>query len=122
MNQIMLIGTVSRDAETKTTQSGSTVAKFSIAVAKNFGKGKTFFRVAAWGKASEGAATLYEGQTVAVAGEMQNNRYEKDGGWNDMWEVNATSIEVLGAGQTEERQPAPAARRAPPPVEDGVPF
>lgn len=122
MNQITLIGTVSRDAETKTTQGGHTVAKFSIAVPNQAGKGKTFFRVAAWSKAAEAAGALYEGQEVAVGGDMRNNRYEKDGTWTDLWEVNATWVRVLGAGQAEERQPAPAARRAPAPVEDGVPF
>ena len=50
MNQITIVGNVTRDAETITTNSGKKVVRFGVAVNRGKDQPTDFFEVACWGK------------------------------------------------------------------------
>jgi single-strand DNA-binding protein len=85
MNKIMLMGRLVKDVELVNTQSGKTLAKFSIAVNKNYKvknekKTADFFNCVAWEKTAEFCNKYYKkGQQVVVIGRMEDNKYVKDG-------------------------------------------
>lgn len=84
MNQVILIGRLTRDPELRfTAGSGKAVATFTVAVDRPFAKEKQadFFRVVVWGKTGENCANyLAKGRLVAVQGRLQNSNYETQSG------------------------------------------
>lgn len=73
MQRIFIAGTTGKDAEHKTTQGGTDLCSFSVAVNSGYGDNKvtTWFDVTKWGKGAEGLARiLRKGSKVAVAGEL----------------------------------------------------
>ncbi|CAN5188424.1 single-stranded DNA-binding protein [soil metagenome] len=87
LNRIMLIGNLTRDPETRTIASGSTVTSFSIAVNERRSKGASgeeevmFIRVSAWNKTGELVAQyMKKGSQVLVEGRLKIDKYTaKDG-------------------------------------------
>ena len=85
MNKTFLIGNLTKDVDLRTTQSGKSVASFTIAVNRRFkdkeGEKQTdFFSIIAWGQLGEMCGRyLAKGRKVAVVGELQTRSYEKDG-------------------------------------------
>ena len=99
MNQIEIVGNLTKDVEIEKTQSGIPRAKFTVAVQRRFanadGKYETdFFNVVAWRGAAEYCAKyMKKGNKIAIAGSMQSRTYEKDGVKHTVWEVIAESVE-----------------------------
>lgn len=119
MNKIHLIGNVVHTPEVRTTQSGVSVCKFSLAVKRKYKDAQTgdyatdFFDVQAWRQLADLCGKYLEkGKKVAVIGSMQMRDYEgKDGGKRRAWEVMADEIEFLSA----KSEGAPAQSGAPAP-------
>lgn len=85
MNKVIMLGRLSSDTELRTTQSGTAVCKFSIAVDRPAKQGEErqtdFFRITAWGKTGEFVNTYFEkGQRILIEGRLQNNNYEDKNG------------------------------------------
>lgn len=79
MNQVILIGRLTKDPEVRQTQAGSEIAKYTLAVDR-FGDGTDFINCTAFGKTAEFAEKyLTKGMKVAVSGRIQTGKYEKDG-------------------------------------------
>ena len=102
MNQVVLIGRLTRDPELRfIPSSGTPVTRFSIAVARQFKKegqpDADFFNIVVWGKPAESAAQyLVKGRLVAVNGNMRNNNYEdKNGVKHYNIEIVASRVEFL---------------------------
>ena len=111
MNKLTIIGNLTRDPETRTTQSGKTVCSFTVAVNRR-GKDETdFFRVAAWGKLGETCQQyLAKGRKVAVIGNVSVSTYTSQNGENRATlEVFADEVEFLSA-KNETAANAPSAR------------
>lgn len=76
----LVIGYVARDAEMKTTQSGKTMTRWSVAAAKAKtadGKYETkWTSCQAWHDAARAAASIRKGDTVLCAGRMESHEYE----------------------------------------------
>lgn len=76
----MVIGYVARDAEMKTTQSGKTMTRWSVAAAKvktADGKYETkWTSCQAWHDVARAAASIRKGDTVLCAGRMESHEYE----------------------------------------------
>lgn len=107
MNQITITGRLGKDVELRTTQSGLTVAKFSIAANRpTKDKQADWFEVEAWKQSAEYVAKYAsKGSMVAVVGRMENDRWEdRDGNKRDGWRLKADRVEVLDskASATEE--------------------
>ncbi|MDI9636842.1 single-stranded DNA-binding protein [Kamptonema cortianum] len=125
VNNVVLIGRLTRDPEIRTTTSGKPVANFSIAVTKRFkpqdgSPDADFFNIVAWGSSAEFVSNyLGKGRLVAVEGRLQSRRYTtQDGNQRDVVEVVADNVQGLdrprddqgGSGGGESHgEPVPAA-------------
>jgi single-strand DNA-binding protein len=84
MNKVIMMGRLTKDPDVRYTQAGKAVAGFSIAVDRRFkSEGQPqadFFNCSAFGKTAEFIEKyLRKGIKIALAGEVQNDNYEKDG-------------------------------------------
>lgn len=101
MNKVFLIGNLSKDPELRTTNSGTSVCTFSIAVNRRKDKDGNstadFFSIVAWRQLAELCGKyLAKGRKVSVAGELQNRSYEaNDGTKRHVTEIVANEIEFL---------------------------
>lgn len=112
MNKLTIIGNLTRDPETRVTQSGSSVCTFTVAVNR---RGKNdeadFFRVSAWNKLAETCKKyLSKGRKVAVTGPVSVSTYTgQDGKTYANLEVMAQDVEFLTPRAEQQPAPAPAA-------------
>lgn len=124
MNKITLIGNLTRDPETRATQSGITVCSFNIAVNRRFAgadgqKQTDYFRINAWRQLGDICGQyLSKGKKVAVVGELQARTYEgKDGHTYMSLDVSADEVEFLTPkDQGGSGYPAQSPSQAPPPA------
>ena len=92
MNKVFLIGNLTRDPETRTTQGGTTVCSFTIAVnrrMKQDGQQETdFLNIVAWQKLGELCQKyLAKGRKCSVVGRIQTSSYlAKDGSKRTAWD------------------------------------
>lgn len=105
VNHVLIIGRLTRDSELKYTSGGMAIAKLSLAVNKRVKKGDaweekaSFFDVTLWGKTAEGLNRhLVKGKQIAVEGELEQERWEKDGKQQSKVSINARNIQLLGGG------------------------
>ena len=115
MNQVTIIGNLTKAPDMRQTTSGKNVCSLTIAVNRRYkgADGKTtadFFSVQAWEKLAELCARyLDKGSKVFVSGELRNRSYEaKDGSKRTVTEIIANEVEFL----------SPKAEPATPPVEE----
>ena len=85
INQVVLVGRVVKELDLKYTQSGKAVARFNLAVNRDFkdanGDSQADFpSCQVWGKTAEVMAdNLRKGSLIDVTGRIQTGSYEKDG-------------------------------------------
>lgn len=80
MNKVILMGRLTREPEVSSSASGTTFARFSIAVDRRFKKegepDADFFNCSAFSKTAEFVERyLKKGTKVVVTGRLQNNNY-----------------------------------------------
>lgn len=110
MNKLTIIGNLTRDPETRVTQSGASVCSFTVAVNRRGQDDKTdYFRVSAWNKTGETCQKyLAKGRKVAVTGPVSVSTYTgQDGKTYANLEVMAQDVEFL-TPKAEQAAPAPA--------------
>ncbi len=102
MNKVFLIGNLVKDPELRSTNSGSNVCSFRIAVNRRFANQQgervsDFFDIVAWRQLAELCGRyLAKGRKVAVVGELQTRTYDaKDGTKRYVTEIIADEIEFL---------------------------
>ena len=97
MNNVSLIGRLTKDVEERRTQHGTPVVAFTLAVdRKKKEDGADFINCIAWDKAAETIAKyVHKGDLFAVTGYIQTRSYEKDGRMNYFTEVVTTSFQFL---------------------------
>lgn len=105
MNEVKLIGFVGKDAETRQTQNGSMVSKFTLASEdgyydkdqQSFISKTNWHTIIAWRKLSEKTAQhIKKGWKVLVIGRLTSRVWEKeDGSKQTVVEVEAFRIEQL---------------------------
>ena len=85
MNKVIMMGRLTREPEISSSASGTTFARFSIAVDRKFKKegepDADFFNCTSFGKQAEFVEKyLKKGTKIVVSGRLQNNNYtNKDG-------------------------------------------
>lgn len=112
MNKLTIIGNLTRDPETRVTQSGASVCSFTVAVNRRGQDDKTdYFRVSAWNKTGETCQKyLAKGRKVAVTGPVSVSTYTgQDGKTYANLEVMAQDVEFLSPKGEQQTEPAPAA-------------
>lgn len=97
MNNVSLIGRLTKDVEERRTQNGTPVASFTLAVDRRKKEdGADFINCIAWDKAAETIARyVHKGDLFGVTGYIQTRNYEKDGRMNYVTEVVTTSFQFL---------------------------
>ena len=102
MNNVFLIGNLTKDPDVRTTGGGTSVCTFSIAVdrrfkAQNGEKVTDYFNIVAWRQLADLCGRyLAKGRKVSVVGELQNRSYDaKDGTKRYVTEIVADEIEFL---------------------------
>lgn len=110
INSVTVVGRLTRDAELKYTNSGTAITNMSIAVNRRVKSGDqwkdeaSFFDVVLWGKLGEKLSQyLLKGKQIAISGELEQKRWEKDGQKRSKVEIKATSIQLLGASDGVNR-------------------
>ena len=105
LNQVVLIGRLTRDAELKYTAGGQAVCKFAVAVNRRKKVGDTwedeanFFDIVLWGKQGESLQNyLVKGKMVGIQGELRQDRWQQDGQNRSKIEIIANYIQLLGGG------------------------
>jgi single-strand DNA-binding protein len=123
LNNVSIVGRLTRDAELTYTPAGTAVCKSSIAVNRSRKEGETyvdevsFFDVTLWGKFGESMAKyLLKGKQVGISGELRQARWEKDGQQRSRVEINAQTLQLLSPKESQGEpvpRPANASGRAP---------
>jgi single-strand DNA-binding protein len=121
MNKITIIGNLTKNPELRSTQDGTAVCGFTVAVnrpktAKNPDPGADFFNVNAWRGLGENCAKFLEkGRKVAVVGRISLRTWEKEDKHGASLEVTAEDVEFLSS-----RNESPAAPSTPVGAERGM--
>ena len=120
MNKLSIIGNLTRDPDTRTTQSGKQVCSFNVAVNRrgNVNSDQAdFFHVQAWNQLADVCGKyLGKGRKVAVIGRVSLNQYtDRNGAARAEMVVDADEVEFLSPKQ----ETAPAAPQTAPTGNNG---
>ena len=103
MNKVILIGRLARDPEMRSTMSGSSVTRFTIAVTRTYQdqngeRGADFINCVAWRKQAENIAKYcVTGTQVAVEGRIQTGSYDaQDGSKRYTTDIICDNVTFLG--------------------------
>lgn len=86
MNKVVLLGRLTKDIELRYTQTGNTVASFSLAVNRKFVKEgeerkADFINIVAWNKLAEMTSKyISKGQQVCIAGRLETRTWDDEQG------------------------------------------
>ena len=100
LNHITIMGRLVRDPELRSTQSGTSVASFTVAVERDFGgrdggeKQTDFIDCVAWRQTGEFVSKYFrKGSMIVVSGRLQSRKWQdRDGNNRTNWEVNADNV------------------------------
>ena len=125
INNVILMGRMTADAELKSTPSGKYVTSFSIAVERDFtqnGERQTdFINLVAWGKTAEFITRYFsKGNMIAVRGSIQTRQYEKDGSKRTATEVLVDKVSFCGEKTERKEEPKNNANPFEPLVDDDL--
>jgi len=108
LNSVALVGRLVKDVELSYTNSGTALAKMSIAVNRRIKKGDqwldeaSFFNLVGWGKLYESISSLLKkGIQIAASGSLKQDRWDgADGQKRSAVVINIENIQIL----TQKRQ------------------
>lgn len=111
INQVVLMGRLTRDIELRHTGTGTPVCNFTIAIDNGYGDNKRtdFIGCLAWNKTAEFAHSYFQkGQMIIVIGRLQTRTWEgKDGKKNYVTEVVAHEVKFGESKKTQDKQEKP---------------
>lgn len=106
MNIAILQGRLTRDPEIKTTNSGSKITSFTLAIDRG-GKSKEtdFIDCKAWGKTGEFVSQYFtKGKLITVEGSIQTRTYEaQDGTKRKVTDILVDSVNFVPGSYTEAK-------------------
>lgn len=110
LNQVTIMGNLTRTPELRVTPQDQSVVNFSLALNRSY-KGTndewqedtTFVDVVAWSKLAEQiSGRVDKGNRVLVQGRLQSRSWEQDGVKKSKLEVLATDVTFLDKEETQE--------------------
>ena len=110
MNKVIMMGRLTRDPEVSSSTSGTTFARFSIAVDRRFKKegdpDADFFNCTSFGKQAEFVERyLKKGTKIVVSCRLQNNNYtNKDG--QKVYDIRVVVEEIEFAESKNSSEPS----------------
>ena len=109
MNKVILIGRLARDPEMRTTNSGTSVTRFTLAVTRPFQdqngeRGADFINCVAWRRQAENIAKYCsKGSQVAIEGRIQTGSYDaQDGTKRYTTDIICDNCTFLGSRNTSD--------------------
>ncbi len=105
MNQIVIMGRLTADPERRETTNGTQVARFTVAVQRDFSKDETdFLQVVAWKHTAEFISRYFtKGQMIALTGRLQANNYtDKQGNKRTAFEIVADRVYFAGNNKQKD--------------------
>ena len=141
LNQVFLMGNLTRDPELRQTPTGQSVTSFSLALNRSYKdssgewqEATDYIDIVCWGPLAERVAQyLSKGRRCLVQGRLQSRSWEQDGQKRSKVEVLASDVTFLdsrgaggndeggyGGGSAASEAPAPAAKPAPSKKKDDV--
>lgn len=110
INQVVLMGRLTKDPELRTTGTGKQVCNFTLAVDDGYGDSKRadFISCMAWNKTAEFISRYFKkGQKIAVAGRLHTRIWDgKDGKKNYATEVVAFEADFCETKNTQQQEPS----------------
>jgi single-strand DNA-binding protein len=118
VNQVILLGNLTRDPELRQTPSGQSVASFSLALNRSYKdqagewqEATDFIDVVAWGPLGERVSQyLAKGRRVLVQGRLQSRSWEQEGVKRSKVEVLANDVTFLDGRSDGDGGDSPAPR------------
>ncbi|HEU5187293.1 MAG TPA: single-stranded DNA-binding protein [Candidatus Saccharimonadales bacterium] len=106
INQVILMGNLTRDPELRTTPGGQNVCSFSLAINRSWQdqsgqqqEAVDYFDIVAWGKLGELVNQyLSKGRKCLVQGRLSQRSWEQDGQKRNKVEVIASDVTFLDGG------------------------
>ena len=100
LNHITVMGRLTRDPELRTTQSGVSVASFTVACDRDFGgrdggeRQTDFIDCVAWRSTGEFVSKYFhKGSMIVVSGRLQSRKWQdREGNNRTSWEINADNV------------------------------
>ena len=106
INNVTLVGRLTKDADIRYTTGGTAVLNFSVAVNESRKQGEqwveevNFFDVTLFGRMGESIHKyMVKGKQVAVSGRLQQQRWQKDGQNYSKVAVVANYVQLFGVAQ-----------------------
>lgn len=125
VNQVILLGRLTRDPETRTTTSGKSITSFSLAVDRpGQDDGADFFEVVAWEKLGDLVAQyLSKGRRCVVQGRLRQDTWDdKDTGRKrskvGIVATDVTFLDAPNGGEGSNAAPRPSKDVTPAQIED----
>jgi single-strand DNA-binding protein len=123
INKVTLIGHVGGEAETRTLENGTTVARFSLATNEgykdkdgNWQNQTEWHNIVAWRDLADRAKMLKKGSTVYVEGKLSYRKYtDKDGVEKSLTDIVASSFRMLDKKEATDTMPTSERATPPPP-------
>lgn len=134
MNNVQLIGRLTITPELKTTQTGTSLTRFTVAVDRPVKQGEEkqadFINIVAWNKTAEFVCRYFnKGQKIAIIGSIRTGSYTNNNGdkvyTTDVWALN---VEFCESKQAQSAASVQAQARVADPSyinvtdESGLPF
>ena len=110
MNKVLLIGRLTKDPEKKSTDKGTSVVSFSVAVQRKFKNADgnydaDYINCVAWRTTADFIANYFtKGQRIGVVGSLTTRSYEVEGKKRSVTEVNVDEAEFVEA-KAEPKEP-----------------
>ncbi len=103
VNKAIIIGNIGQDPKVNQTQSGKTVARFTVATSKKFkqqdgswAENTQWHNIVAWNKLGEVVRDYCrKGSKIYVEGEIETRSYQKDEETKYITEIIASSVQLL---------------------------
>lgn len=94
LNEIIVMGRLTKDPELRTTTTGKSVANFVLAVDRDKQDATDFFECTVWGATAEFVnRNFHKGKMALAKGSMQSRKWEdRDGGKRISWEINVQNV------------------------------
>ena len=121
MNKVFLTGRTTKEIELATTNNGTNVTRFTLAVGRKGSEETDFLTIVAWRTLAENCKKyVKKGDKIAVVGKIENRTYEVQGSKRYATEIVADEIEFLNSKKDnfqEQRE-----RDLTPITDDDIPF
>jgi len=113
MNQVNIIGNLTKDTELKYNANGTAVLKNGVAVRRD--KERTdFINIVAFNKTAELIANHFKkGNQIGITGSILTGSYEKDGKKVYTTDVMVSSITFINSNKNEGKPEEPVRKQAP---------